>query len=76
MNIDNVIVGTILIPLDSCSLYVNMGSAIRCVSVNEQGFRLRRMNLYYQGEEFFLTRQALQNSNWTEAPNNTQLRFL
>ena len=72
MNVDNVKVGTILMPADiGCPLYVNVGSAIRCVTANEQGFRLRRMNLHYQGEEFFLTRQALQNSNWIEIPTET-----
>lgn len=70
-------VNTILIPSDyRCSLDNIMGSAIRCISINEQGFRFRKINLVRNGEEFFLTRQALENSLWILPPNNAQLRFI
>jgi hypothetical protein len=71
----NVRVGTVLIP-DSPTSRNMSASGIQCLEANEQGFRFRRMNLHYEGETFFLTRQALCNSLWIEAPIGTQLRFL
>ena len=48
-------------------------SAIRVIEINEQGFRFHRCNLYYAGEEFFLSTNALTNSNWVVVPVSTQL---
>jgi hypothetical protein len=77
MNIENVRRGTVLITDDPIvRLENNMASAIQVIEVTEQGFRVRRMNLYYNGETFFLTRQALEQSHWTYAPLNSQLRFM
>jgi hypothetical protein len=77
MNVDTVRPRIVLIPQDrGCSIECGMGSAIQCLEVNEQGFRFQRMNLYHNGETFFLTRQALTGSNWIETPNGAQLRFL
>lgn len=71
MNVDNIVKGSVLIPDRG-----NTGSAIQCLSVDEKGFRFRRMHLSYGGEEFFLTRQALATSQWVECPIDSQLRFL
>jgi hypothetical protein len=75
MNTENIQRGTILIPR-GCPASVGMGSAIQCLSADEKGFRFRRMNLNYGGEEFFLTRQAIETSQWDYSPENSQLRFL
>jgi len=48
-------------------------SAIRIIEVKEQGFRFRRCNSYYNGEEFFLSRDALIKSQWVIVPERTQL---
>jgi hypothetical protein len=50
-----------------------LNSSIKIISVNEQGFRFRRCHSYYNGEEFFLTRDALIKSQWILVPEGTQL---
>jgi hypothetical protein len=76
MNAENITVGMLLIPNDSRQSVENrMASAIRCIGINEQGYRFRRMNLHYNGEEFFLNRQSLEQSHWMHPPNNMQERF-
>jgi len=54
----------------------DVSSAVRVISVNEKGCKLRRCNLIYNNEEFFLTWELLKNSKWIQVPNNTQLQFL
>ena len=72
----SIAVGSILIPNDTIQeVEGRMGSAIQCISVAEQGLRFRRMNVQYNREEFFLTAQALGNSQWEIAPQGCQLRF-
>jgi hypothetical protein len=69
MNIENVQIDTVLIPIDPlCPLERRVRSGIKCIAVDEKGFRFRRLNEYYNGEEFFLTRQALETSKWEYAP--------
>jgi hypothetical protein len=70
-------VGTILIPNSSWNNPENaLASAIQCLEINEQGYRFRRMNLNYNGETFFLTKQALDSSNWMLPYSPCQMRFL
>jgi hypothetical protein len=64
-------VGSYLMP-DGLSI----DSSIRVITINEQGFRFRRCNQYYNGEEFFMTREALIRSQWILVPMETQLTFL
>ena len=75
MNIENVIIGTVLVP--STLPYPNcMGSAIQCLEAGEKGFKFRRMSITHNLEEFFLNRHGLETSQWVNAPDNSQLRFL
>lgn len=53
-----------------------VNSSIRVIEINERGFRFRRINLFHQGEEFFLSRDLLMRSNWTIVPVGTQLPLL
>lgn len=77
MNTENIRVGDLLISDDPMCHPENLAaSGIQVIEVTEQGFRVRRMNLCYNGEIFFLTRQALQQSHWVQAPNGTQMRFI
>jgi hypothetical protein len=73
---DGVTVGTLLIVDDTQSLEGRMGSAIRCIFLDEKGYRFKKMNVHCNGEEFFLTKQALEGSHWIDAPIGSQLRFL
>jgi hypothetical protein len=76
MDMANMKEGAVLIPDDlGQPLSGRMGSAIRCMAVDEKGFRFRKMNIFCGGEEFFLAKQALQNSHWTYVPDESQLRF-
>ena len=59
-----------------CPLHNRMASAIQCVSVNEKGFKFKRVNLNCHGEEFFMNSQGLQGSLWILPPNNAQMRFI
>jgi hypothetical protein len=52
------------------------GSAIRLIEANDKGFRFRRCNQYYNGEEFFLNQETLVKSNWVFVPIGTQLELL
>ena len=54
----------------------NVGSAIRLIETNDKGFRFRRCHSYYNGEEFFLNKDALIKSNWVLVPIGTQLELL
>ena len=76
MNIENVRVGTVLIPESVTPIANLMGSAIQCLEVGEKGFKFRRMNITHNLEEFFLNRHGLETSKWTYAPDNSQLSFL
>ena len=77
MNIDQVTKGTVLIP-NATGIPLNnlMGSAIQCLEAGEKGFKFRRMNITHNLEEFFLNRHGLETSQWTYAPEGSQLRFL
>jgi hypothetical protein len=61
-------IGSYLMP-DGCSA----SSSIRVIEVQEQGFRFRRCHSYYNGEEFFLSREALGRSQWVLVPAGMQL---
>lgn len=77
MNAETIVeirVGTVLISDRRSLNYMALG--IQCIEVTEQRFMFRRMNLFYNGETFFLTRQALGGSLWEIAPMGEQLRFL
>ena len=43
---------------------------------NEKGYKFRRCNQYYKGEEFFLNQETLIKSNWVFVPVGTQLELL
>lgn len=65
MNIENVQVGTTLIPRwETTPIEVRRGSGIVCIGVEEKGFRFRRLHTNYNGEEFTLNRHALETSQW------------
>lgn len=77
MNIEQVRIGTVLIPNSTGThLHNLMGSAIQCLEAGEKGFKFRRMNITHNLEEFFMARNMLETSQWTYAPDNSQLRFL
>jgi hypothetical protein len=48
-------------------------SSIKVVEVQEKGFRFRRCHSYHNGEEFFLSKEALCKSQWVLIPIGTQL---
>jgi len=50
-----------------------VSSAIRVITVNDQGYRFRRCHPSYNGEEFFMSKEALTRSHWVELPIGTQL---
>lgn len=39
-------------------------SGIQVIELNDKGLKLRRLNSYYEGEEFFLTWDAWTKSKW------------
>ena len=51
-------------------------SSIKIVMLGEKGVKVKRVNQYYNGEEFFLAYEALEKSSWRAIPNNTQLPLL
>ena len=55
---------------------LNAASAIKLIEANEKGFKFRRCNSYYNGEEFFLNQDTLVKSNWVIVPEGTQLELL
>ena len=65
-------VGAHLMP-DGLPEDVAVGSAIKLIEVQEKGFRFRRIHLYYNGEEFFLTKEALIKTQWIFVPIGMQL---
>jgi len=48
-------------------------SSIVVIEITEQGYRFRRVNTFYNGEEFFLNRGAFLRSQWIPIPNDVQL---
>ena len=54
----------------------NAASAIRLIEANDKGYKFRRCNQYYKGEEFFLNQETLIKSNWVFVPVGTQLELL
>lgn len=77
MNINQVTKGTVLIPNATGTPLNNlMGSAIQCLEAGEKGFKFRRMSITHNFEEFFMARNMLETSQWTYAPEGSQLRFL
>ena len=50
-----------------------VSSSIKIIESNEKGFRFRRIHQYYNGEEFFLSKEALMKSNWVIVPKGIQL---
>jgi hypothetical protein len=75
MDTSNINVGSLLIVDDTQSLEGKMASAIRCIFLDEKTYRFKKMNVHCNGEEFFLTKQALESSHWILAPLGVQLRF-
>ena len=73
MNIENVRVGSVLISdeLAVCPLPILLDSGVNVVAVDDKGFRLQRRWADYNGEEFYLTRDALTRSHWILAPKGT-----
>jgi len=75
MDTTTMTIGAILIPDDTVqSVDGRMGSAIKCIFLDEKGYRFKKMHL--NSEEFFLTVEALKGSHWIDAPIGSQLRFL
>lgn len=76
MNIEQVIRGTVLIPISTTPINNLIGSAIQCIEAGERGFKFRRMSITHNFEEFFMARNMLETSQWTYAPEHSQTRFL
>lgn len=75
--ITKVVIGNILIPNDTFQSVENkMGSAVQCIFIDNNGYRFRRFNILHNREEFFLTKDALEKSQWIQAPINSQMRFI
>jgi hypothetical protein len=53
-----------------------VSSSVRVIETKDEGVRVRRMHLSYNGEEFFLTWDALAGSKWEPVPSGAQLAFL
>lgn len=70
MEIENIAVGSVLISdsLDITPLPLLLASGVDVIGVDEKGFRLRRRHSSYNGEEFFLTIDAMRKSHWRIAP--------
>ena len=66
MNLDRLLVGVILISneIGNCPINLLLASGVDCIAVDENGGRFRRRHPSHNGEEFFLTRDALQRSHW------------
>lgn len=75
MNASQIVFGTVLVP-NGIPLHRAISAGIQCIAIMEQGFRFRRMNLYYNREEFFLTSSAIETSNWIIPQTNFQTCFL
>lgn len=75
MNIENITVGNGLISDDLKITPIKnlLESGITCVGVNEKGFTFKRIHPSFNGEEFFLTKQALEKSHWTYAPSESKI---
>jgi hypothetical protein len=73
MNIENVRVGSVLISdeLAVCPLSILLDSGVNVVAADDKGFRLQRRWAGYNGEEFYLTRDALTRSHWILATEGT-----
>jgi len=54
---------------------VNIASSIRILEASQNGFKVKRVNLTYNGEEFFMGTKMLLESKWILIPNNCQLCF-
>ena len=70
MDTGNIVVGSVLIgdDLDITPLPLLLASGVDIIGVDEKGFRLRRRHPSYNGEEFFLTMDAMRKSHWIIAP--------
>ena len=53
-----------------------ISSSIRILEALPNGFKVKRINLAYDGEEFFMATKMLADSKWIPLPNNSQLAFL
>lgn len=66
-----VTIGSYWVPKDG-----SVSSSVKVLAISDQGVKMKRMNLYYGGEEFFLNWHAFESSQWISTPDNTQIAFL
>ena len=53
-----------------------VSSSIRIIEILPKGIKVKRVNLAYEGEEFFMAPKMLSESKWVTIPDNSQLAFL
>lgn len=70
MDIENIAVGTILITdaIGITPLARLTECGIEIVGIDPKGFKCKRLHPFYNGEEFFLTIDAMKKSHWIEVP--------
>lgn len=52
-----------------------VSSSIRVIEVQVAGFKVKRVNLSYDGEEFFVASKMMTDSKWVPVPLGSQLSF-
>ncbi len=52
-----------------------ISSSIRVVEVQPVGFKVKRVHLSYDGEEFFVATKMMTDSKWVQVPLGSQLSF-
>ena len=66
-------VGDYLVPEDNEKC---ISSAIKIIGVDDKGYKCKRINFYYDGEEFFMAKDMMNRSKWITVKEGIQLSLL
>lgn len=68
-------VGDFLVPEDNLGSN-KIFSALKIMSVDDKGYKCKRVNAIYNGEEFFMAKDMMNKTKWIAVENGVQLPLL
>jgi hypothetical protein len=69
------VAGDFLVPEDDLGPN-KIFTAIKILAVDDKGYKCKRINLMYNGEEFFMSKDAMNKTHWVAVENSVQLPLL
>ena len=65
--------GDFLVPVDAQH---SISSSIKILTADDKGYKCKRVNLSYNGEEFFMARDMMNKTKWVAVKEGIQLSLL